>query len=70
MPTAPEQSPNTRTPGFDLDSVYGGGPAATPSTTTPPTPPSSGWRAAAGSRTCRAGRTVRRSSPTPATTRT
>ena len=28
--TAPEQSPNTRTPGLDLDSVYGGGPVATP----------------------------------------
>ncbi|MEV0383267.1 heme peroxidase family protein [Nonomuraea sp. NPDC050643] len=28
--TAPEQTPNTRTPGLDLDSVYGGGPAAEP----------------------------------------
>ncbi|MEV4171913.1 heme peroxidase family protein [Nonomuraea sp. NPDC049709] len=30
VPTAPEQSPNTRTPAFDLDSVYGRGPAADP----------------------------------------
>jgi hypothetical protein len=29
-PTAPETSPNTRTPAFDLDSVYGHGPAADP----------------------------------------
>lgn len=29
-PVDPLQSPNTRTPGFDLDSVYGGGPTATP----------------------------------------
>lgn len=28
--TAPDQSPNTRTPGLDLDSVYGRGPASTP----------------------------------------
>jgi hypothetical protein len=28
--TAPEQSPNTRTPALDLDSVYGRGPAAQP----------------------------------------
>ncbi|MDP4501408.1 peroxidase family protein [Nonomuraea turcica] len=30
VPTAPEQSPNTRTPGLDLDTVYGGGPTADP----------------------------------------
>jgi hypothetical protein len=30
VPTAPEQSTNTRTPGFDLDSVYGRGPTADP----------------------------------------
>ncbi|MFI7705676.1 heme peroxidase family protein [Nonomuraea sp. NPDC049480] len=30
VPTAPEQSPNTRTPGLDLDSVYGRGPTADP----------------------------------------
>jgi hypothetical protein len=30
VPTAPESSPNTRTPAFDLDSVYGGGPTANP----------------------------------------
>ncbi|GAA2622942.1 heme peroxidase family protein [Actinomadura fulvescens] len=30
VPTRPEDSPNTRTPSFDLDSVYGGGPTATP----------------------------------------
>jgi len=28
VPTPPERSPNTRDPGFDLDSVYGGGPTA------------------------------------------
>ena len=30
VPTRPEQSINTRTPAFDLDSVYGGGPTTTP----------------------------------------
>jgi hypothetical protein len=30
VPKRPEDSPNVRTPGFDLDSVYGGGPTATP----------------------------------------
>ena len=30
MPTDPEDSPNSRTPGLDLDSVYGGGPLADP----------------------------------------
>ncbi|MBO0870331.1 MAG: twin-arginine translocation signal domain-containing protein [Micromonosporaceae bacterium] len=30
VPTAPETSPNGRTPAFDLDSVYGGGPVASP----------------------------------------
>jgi hypothetical protein len=30
VPTAPESSPNSRTPAFDLDSVYGGGPTASP----------------------------------------
>jgi hypothetical protein len=30
FPTPPEDSPNARTPAFDLDSVYGGGPAADP----------------------------------------
>lgn len=30
QPTPPENSPNTRTPAFDLDSVYGGGPIADP----------------------------------------
>ena len=30
VPTAPETSPNTRTPALDLDSVYGGGPTASP----------------------------------------
>ena len=30
QPTPPETSPNARTPGFDLDSVYGGGPVASP----------------------------------------
>jgi hypothetical protein len=29
-PTSPEQSPNGRTPSFDLDSVYGAGPVASP----------------------------------------
>jgi Animal haem peroxidase len=29
-PTEPEASPNTRTPGFDLDSVYGAGPSGSP----------------------------------------
>ena len=31
VPTTPESSLNTRTPSFDLDSVYGGGPIASPS---------------------------------------
>jgi hypothetical protein len=31
VPTAPESTPNTRTPALDLDSVYGGGPVASPS---------------------------------------
>jgi hypothetical protein len=30
VPTAPEATPNVRTPALDLDSVYGGGPAASP----------------------------------------
>jgi hypothetical protein len=30
VPTKPEKSPNTRTPKFDLDSVYGGGPFVSP----------------------------------------
>ena len=30
VPTRPERSPNSRTPKFDLDSVYGGGPATSP----------------------------------------
>jgi hypothetical protein len=30
IPTTPESSPNNRTPSFDLDTVYGGGPAVTP----------------------------------------
>jgi hypothetical protein len=30
VPTAPEQSPNARTPAFDLDSVYGRGPMEDP----------------------------------------
>jgi len=30
VPTAPEVSPNTRTPAFDLDSVYGRGPTVDP----------------------------------------
>ncbi|MCA2212903.1 peroxidase family protein [Jidongwangia harbinensis] len=30
VPTAPEQSPNARTPALDLDTVYGGGPATHP----------------------------------------
>jgi hypothetical protein len=30
IPTVPENSPNSRTPAFDLDSVYGGGPVASP----------------------------------------
>ena len=30
IPTAPESTPNARTPTFDLDSVYGGGPALQP----------------------------------------
>jgi hypothetical protein len=30
VPTTPEKSPNTRTPKFDLDSVYGGGPFVSP----------------------------------------
>ncbi|GAB3407298.1 heme peroxidase family protein [Flindersiella endophytica] len=30
VPTVPESSPNSRTPAFDLDSVYGGGPTASP----------------------------------------
>ncbi|WP_219471387.1 twin-arginine translocation signal domain-containing protein, partial [Nonomuraea rhizosphaerae] len=30
VPTAPELTPNVRTPGFDLDTVYGAGPGAAP----------------------------------------
>ena len=30
VPLAPESAPNTRTPGLDLDSVYGGGPSGSP----------------------------------------
>jgi hypothetical protein len=30
MPTNPRTAPNTRTPAFDLDPVYGGGPAGSP----------------------------------------
>ncbi|GAA4734151.1 peroxidase family protein [Phytohabitans rumicis] len=30
IPTTPESSPNSRTPSFDLDTVYGGGPVASP----------------------------------------
>lgn len=30
VPTPPESTPNARTPSFDLDSVYGGGPTASP----------------------------------------
>jgi hypothetical protein len=30
QPTPPEDSPNSRTPAFDLDSVYGGGPGESP----------------------------------------
>lgn len=30
VPTPPEESPNARTPAFDLDSLYGGGPLADP----------------------------------------
>jgi hypothetical protein len=30
VPVEPEASPNTRTPGLDLDAVYGGGPVASP----------------------------------------
>jgi hypothetical protein len=30
VPKRPEDSPNVRTPGLDLDTVYGGGPVATP----------------------------------------
>jgi Animal haem peroxidase len=30
VPTNPEDSPNERTPNFDLDTVYGGGPARSP----------------------------------------
>jgi hypothetical protein len=30
VPTNPEDSPNSRTPAFDLDSVYGGGPRRSP----------------------------------------
>ncbi|TMR23216.1 hypothetical protein ETD86_08910 [Nonomuraea turkmeniaca] len=38
VPTSPEQSPNSRTPGLDLDSVYGGGPAADPQLHNPSDP--------------------------------
>jgi hypothetical protein len=30
VPTRPERSPNSRTPKFDLDTVYGGGPSTSP----------------------------------------
>ena len=35
VPLEPTAAPNTRTPGFDLDSVYGGGPTGSPALYTP-----------------------------------
>ena len=62
----PKRSPNTRTPAFDLDSVYGGGPIASPQLYDPSRPGQvPGGAAAACSRTCRAPRTARRSSRDP-----
>ena len=69
-PTRPERSPNTRTPAFDLDSVYGGGFVRPRSSTILRTAPSSKWSTVGCSKTCRAAPTEERSSPTRATTRT
>ena len=54
-PTDPEKSTNTRTPAFDLDSVYGGGRAKIMrrmSTWSGATHPSSRLSTAASSKTC------------------
>ena len=69
-PTQPERSPNTRTPAFDLDSVYGGGFELSPSFTILRTTPNSRSRMEGCSKICRVGPTDERSSPTPATTKT
>ena len=54
---SPSTTANARTPALDLDSVYGGGPIGVAAALRPaPTGPSSGSRAAACSRTCRATR--------------
>ena len=77
VPTEPADSPNSRTPALDLDSVYGGGPLADPDLYVRPTDaaytvtrPSSRSRAAASSRTSLENPPARPSSPTPGTTRT
>jgi hypothetical protein len=78
---SPMQTVNFRTAAFDLDSVYGDGPAARPSSTTPaPAASSSGCSAfpvprpcratARCATTCRATRRAMPSSPKAATTRT
>jgi Animal haem peroxidase len=38
VPTPPEQTPNARTPSFDLDSVYGAGPSGSPQLYNPSDP--------------------------------
>lgn len=73
-PTEPLDSPNARTPAFDLDSVYGGGPVADRELYEraggEASRRSSSYRAAASSRTCLGTPTALRSSPTRETTRT
>ena len=71
VPTAPERSQNSRTPKFDLDSVYGGGPTVSPAplrSRRPGQVPGGKWWAVRRSapRRQRQGR----SSPIPAMTRT
>jgi hypothetical protein len=80
-PTRPELAPNTRTPAFDLDAVYGGGFASNPELfRAPSTEPASPHDPAdhakfkvehgGFSKTCRVSPTGERSSPTHATMRT
>jgi hypothetical protein len=59
-PTNPRTAPNARRPYFDLDSVYGDGPAGSPLYTTPTIGRSFAWNGVAGSRICRA---MRRGAP-------
>ena len=68
--TSLRRSTNLRSARFDLDSVYGGGPAAVPSCTTPQNVSSSASNPEASSRIYPEMPTAPQSSPTPETTRT